>query len=113
MNWIRKAPTALLVTIVIVCGLGVIVTIGGFVLLAYAGRDTDDYRAFVSVLIQAATLAVAGVGAVGGVSAARSASNTEENTNGTLHAKDSEIAELQRQVRLAEQRARLARGLEP
>lgn len=98
MNWIRKAPTALLVTIVIVCGLGVIVTIGGFVLLEYAGRDTTDYRAFVNVLINAATLAVAGVGAVGGVSAARSASNAEENTNGTLTAKDREITALRTEV---------------
>lgn len=98
MNWIRKAPTALLVTIVIVCGLGVITTIGGFVLLEYAGRDTTDYRAFVNVLVNAATLAVAGVGAVGGVSAARSASNAEENTNGTLTAKDREITALRTEV---------------
>jgi len=98
MNWIRKAPTALLVTIVIVCGLGVITTIGGFVLLEYAGRDTTDYRAFVNVLVNAATLAVAGVGAVGGVSAARSASNAEENTNGTLTAKDRQITALQGEI---------------
>jgi hypothetical protein len=98
MNWIRKAPTALLVTIVIVCGLGVITTIGGFVLLEYAGRDTTDYRAFVNVLVNAATLAVAGVGAVGGVSAARSASNAEENTNGNLHEKDREITALRTEV---------------
>lgn len=104
MNWIRKAPTALLVTIVIVCGVGVVVTIGGFVLLEYAGRDTTDYRAFVNVLINAATLAVAGVGAVGGVSAARSASNAEENTNGALTARDERIAALQNE------NARLRRG---
>lgn len=98
MNWIRKAPTALLVTIVIVCGLGMIVTIGGFVLLEYAGRDTTDYRAFMNMIINAVTLAVAGIGAVGGVSAARSASNAEENTNGTLTAKDQKIAALQGQI---------------
>lgn len=98
MSWIRKAPTSLLVTIVIVCGLGVITTIGGFVLLEYAGRDTAGYRAFVGVLINAATLAVAGVGAVGGVSAARSASNAEENTNGTLTAKDAEIRALRAEL---------------
>lgn len=98
MNWIRKAPTALLVTIVIVCGVGVITTIGGFVLLEYAGRDTTDYRSFVTILVNAATLAVAGVGAVGGVSAARSASNAEENTNGTLTAKDREITALRTEV---------------
>ena len=85
MNWIRKAPTALLVTIVIVCGLGVITTIGGFVLLEYAGRDTTDYRAFVNVLVNAATLAVAGADA-------------EENTNGTLTAKDREITALRTEV---------------
>jgi len=98
MQWIRKAPTALLVTIVIVCGLGFVVTIGGFVLLEYAGRDTTDYRAFMNMIMNAATLAVAGVGAVGGVSAARSASNAEENTNGTLTAKDREITALRGEV---------------
>jgi hypothetical protein len=101
MQWIRKAPTALLVTIVIVCGLGFVATIGGFVFLEYAGRDTADYRAFMNMLMNALTLAVAGVGAVGGVSAARSASNAEENTNGTLTAKDGEIADLRRQLAYA------------
>lgn len=98
MNWIRKAPTSLLITIVIVCGLGFVVTIGGFVALEYAGRDTESFRAFMTMLINAATLAVAGVGAVGGVSAARSASNTEEQTNGTLTAKDDELARLRAQI---------------
>lgn len=98
MNWIRKAPTTLLIAIVIVCGIGVITTIGGFVLLEYAGRDTTDYRSFVNLLVNAATLAVGGVGAVGAVSAARSASNAEENTNGTLTAKDQEIADLRARV---------------
>lgn len=84
MGWIKKAPTPVVVAMVIVCGLGVIATIGGFVALEFAGRETADYRAFVNLLMNAAMLLITGTGTVAAVSAARSASNTEEQTNGLL-----------------------------
>lgn len=93
MGWIRKAPTAVVVTMVVVCGLGTVAVVGGFVALELAGRGTDDYLAFVSFLINTVMLLVTGTGTVAAVSAARSASNTEAQTNGALSAKTEEIAD--------------------
>lgn len=99
VSWLRKAPTALLVTVVIMVGLIGLALIGGFVALEISGQDTEDYRIFLNTLINFVTMALAGTGAVAGVSAARSSSNAEDQTNGQLTARDTEIAELRARLR--------------
>lgn len=98
MGWIKKAPTSVLITAIIVGGLMPLVAIAGFVVLEVSGSNTADYRGFLNLLMNAAILALSGAGAVGGISAARSASNAEDQTNGQLTAKEGELAELRRQV---------------
>lgn len=98
MGWIRKAPTSVVVTVIIVCGIGTVVMLGGFIALEYAGRPTEDYRAFVNTLFNAVTVLAAGTGAVAGISAARSASNAEDQTNGQLTARDEEIRQLRAEL---------------
>lgn len=101
MGWIKKAPTSVLITAIIVGGLLPVAAIVGFVVLETTGSSTTDYRAFLNLLMNGAILALSGAGAVGGISAARSASNAEDQTNGQLHTKDQEIAELRRQLAYA------------
>ncbi len=98
MGWIKKAPTSVVVTVIIVCGIGTVVMLGGFIALEYAGRPTEDYRAFVNTLFNAVTFLLVGTGTVASISAARSASNAEDQTNGQLTAKDETIRELSARV---------------
>ncbi len=101
MGWIKKAPTAVIVTVVIMGGLLPVVAIVGFVALEMSGSSTTEYRAFLNLLMNGAILALSGAGAIGGISAARSASNAEDQTNGQLTAKETELAELRRQLAYA------------
>lgn len=98
MGWIRKAPTAVVIAVVIVGGIGTLGLLGGFVALELAGADTAGYLSFVSFLLASITTLLAGTSAVASVSAARSASNAEDQTNGQLTARDQEIADLTRQL---------------
>lgn len=93
MKWIGKVPTGVLVTLIIVSGVGVVALLGGFLLLTLNDKPTDEYRAFVNTVANLVTLALSGLAAAGAVSAAKSASNAEDNTNGVLTAKTHEIAD--------------------
>lgn len=101
MDWIRKAPTAVIVAIVVVCGFGAVAVLGGYVALEYAGRPTGGYLQFVNMLINVVLLLTTGTGALAAVSGARSSTQAAEQTNGQLHerdliiqAKDRELARL-------------------
>jgi hypothetical protein len=83
-NWLRKAPTAVVVTLIVTTGFILVSVIGGFIFLTAIGADVTEFRAFSNTLMNAATLALAGVGAVGGVAAASSSQMTETRTNGAL-----------------------------
>lgn len=98
MNWLKKAPTSVIVAVVLVCGVGVLAVLGGFVALEIAGKPTDDYRAFINTIANLIMLPLGGIAAVGAVAGARASSNAEDNTNGTLTAKDQEIADLKAQL---------------
>jgi hypothetical protein len=99
MEWIRKAPTAVVVTMILVCGLLAGGVLAVYLVLTLNGQDTTEFRQWVNTVGQLLLLPVAGVGAVAGVSAARSSSRAEDQTNGQLTAKDEEIAQLRDQVR--------------
>lgn len=100
MEWLKKAPTAVVVAVVIVAGLSFVALLGGFVALTWADKPTEDYRTFVSTIAQLVTLPLVGLSSVAAVSAAKSASRTEEQTNGQLTKRDDKIEELQRRVEL-------------
>jgi hypothetical protein len=113
MTWIRKAPTPVVVAAIIVSGLLPLAAIGGFVALEISGAETEDYRSFLNLLMNAAILALSGVGAVGGVQAARSSSNAEDQTNGQLHQRDDRIAALETEREQLLAQVRLLRAGHP
>jgi hypothetical protein len=98
MNWIRKAPPSVLIAVITLAGVVTLAFLAGFVVLTISGEDTTEYRGLVNLAMNAIAVLLAAVAAVGGSSAARSASNTEEQSNGTLTAKDQEIETLKRQL---------------
>jgi hypothetical protein len=99
MHWVRKAPTAVIITVVVAVAIVILGFLGGFVALEIAGEDTSDYRGLANLAMNAIAIVLSGVAAVGGTSAARSASNTEEQTNGQLTDRDARIAALEQQLR--------------
>lgn len=95
MDWLKKAPTAVTVTVIVVCGLLALGVVGAYVALTLAGADTAEFRQWVQTIGQLLVYPLLGTTAVASVAAARSASAAEDQTNGTLTAKDDKIAELQ------------------
>lgn len=93
MEWLKKAPTPIVVTILIIAGFGFLAMLGGFVALDLAGQDTTDYRTFINTLANLIMLPLMGLGTVASVAAARSSSKTEEQTNGQLTTRDETIAD--------------------
>lgn len=98
VDWLKKAPTAVVVTVVVVVGVIALGVLGSFVALTLAGVDTTDYRMWINTLGQILVYPFLGVTAVASIQAARSASKAEDQTNGHLAAKDSEVAALRKQV---------------
>lgn len=93
MNWLKKAPTGLVITVLIVFGAVTIAYLGGFVYLTANDKPTSEYTALLNSTMNWITIALGGTAAVASVQAARSASNAEDNTNGALSAKTAEIAD--------------------
>ena len=100
MEWLKKAPTSLKVGVLAIVLLATIAYLGGYVLLALNGVDTTDYRALLNTGFNYVGILFGATATVGAVSAARSANRTEEQTNGTLTARDARIQELEDRVRL-------------
>jgi biotin transporter BioY len=94
MEWLKKAPTAVVVTMIIVCGVIAALLVGAFVLLTLNGADTTEFRQWVNTLGQILVFPLLGVTAVASTAAARSASKAEDQTNGQLDRRDEEIAHL-------------------
>lgn len=108
MDWLKKAPTSVTVTVIITCGLLALSLVGAFVLLTINGEDTTEFRQWVSTIGQLLVYPLLGTTAVASVAAARSASKAEDNSNGTLTARDDTIA---RQSALLEAHERTLRQL--
>lgn len=98
MDWIRKAPTAVVVSIIVVVGVTILAVLGGFVALELTDRGTDDYWVFVSRFANLITVPLTGLAAAGSVAAWKSSSKAEDNTNGHLSDKDDEIRQLRAQI---------------
>jgi hypothetical protein len=99
MGWLRKTPVPLLVAIIVVVGVASIAYLGGFVYLTAIDKPTDDYVRLLNSSLNWVTLLLVGTGTAASVTAAKSASNAEDQTNGHLAEKDDRIAKLEQQVR--------------
>lgn len=108
MNWIRKAPTAVLVATITFAGVITLGFLAGFVVLTLNGQDTTEYRGLVNLFMNAVAVILAGIAAIGGTSAAKSASNAEDHTNGTLTARDETIAALMQKIDAEREQRRTA-----
>lgn len=99
MDWLKKAPTALVVAVFCLCGVLALGVLGAYVVLSINGIDTSDFRQWVQTIGILVVGPLLGVNTVAAVSGAKSASNAEDNTNGRLTARDERIAALESQVR--------------
>lgn len=109
MNWLKKAPTPVIVAVVIMCGVLALGVLAAFVVLTLQGVDTTEFRQWINTIGQILVYPFLGVSTLAAVSGARSAKAAEENTNGHLAEKDQKIETLQRQVNDARRAFDLAR----
>ncbi len=98
MRFLGKAPTAVVVTVIIVCGILALGTLAAFVTLSLNGIDTTDLRQWIQTVGITIILPLLGINTVASVAGAKSASAAEDQTNGHLAAKDTELSALRRQV---------------
>ena len=101
MDWFKKAPTPVVVAVIVVCGVGFLGVLGAYVLLSLQGVDTTEFRQWVNTLGQILIFPFMGVSTIAAVSAAKAASNAEDNTNGHLTEKEQQITKLRADLRLA------------
>lgn len=86
MDWLRKAPTALIVTLLVVIGVASVAYLGGYVYLSANGVDTADYRSLLNTSFNYLGILLGATTTVASVSAAKSSSKAEDQTNGQLTA---------------------------
>lgn len=99
VEWLKKAPTAVVVSMIVVCGVLALGVLGTFALLSINGVDTTEFRQWINTVGQLIVFPLLGISTVASVTAARSASNAEDQTNGQLTARDEKIEELSRRLR--------------
>ncbi len=114
MDWLKKAPTSVVIATIVTCGLLAAALIAAFVILEIEGADTAEFRQWVNTIGTLVVFPLLGINTLASVSAARSSSRADEQTNGQLHElkaqSDSQraIIESQRQT-IIEQRAQIRR----
>lgn len=110
MAWLRKAPTAVVVTVIIMCGVIALGVLGAFVALSLAGQDTTDLRQWVQTIGVTILVPLLGINTIASVSGANSAAAAEDQTNGIHAAKDVQIAVRDKQIAQLTEQLRDARG---
>lgn len=98
MDWLKKAPTALIVTMAVVIGVATVAYLGGYVYLTAVGADTTDYRSLLNSAFNYGGILLGATTTVASVAAAKSSSKTEEQTNGNLTALQNEVKQLRAAV---------------
>jgi hypothetical protein len=98
MDWLRKAPTPLVITMALAVTVATLAYLGGYVYLSATGVDTTEYRALLNTAFNYAGTLFGATTVVASVAAAKSSNKTEHQTNGTLTALHEEIADLKRQL---------------
>lgn len=91
MEWLRKAPTTIVITVFITCGLLASVLVAAYVVLEINGADTAEFRRWVGTLGQLLVYPMLGITTIASVSSARSSSRAEDQTNGQLQSRDAEL----------------------
>lgn len=110
MEWLRKAPTTVVITVIVTCGVLAAVLVAAFVVLEVQGADTAEFRRWIGTVGQLLVYPLLGITTVASVSSARSASRADDQTNGQLQAKDQTIeARDQTIAALRSENARLER----
>lgn len=94
MDWLRKAPTTLIITMAIVIGVATVAYLGGYVYLTANGADTTGYRSLLNTAFNYAGILFGATTTVASVAAAKSSSKTEDQTNGNLTALQNEVKQL-------------------
>jgi hypothetical protein len=92
MDWLKKAPTSVTITVLVIVGTLLLAGLIGFTTLIYAGKDVTEFRQMINTLMIFATTGFSGVAAVAGVGAAKSSAKTEDQTNGASDAERDAIA---------------------
>lgn len=99
MDWLRKAPTAVVVAVITVCGVLALGVLAAFVVLSLNGVDTTELRQWIQTIGITVILPLLGINTVASAVAAKSASAAEDQTNGIHEQKDAQIARLTSQLR--------------
>jgi NADH:ubiquinone oxidoreductase subunit 6 (subunit J) len=102
MEWLRKAPTAVVVTVIVMCGLVSVAVLGVFLMLSLNGVDTTEFRQWINTVGQILVFPLLGTATVASIAAAKSSSRAEDQTNGQLTARDEEIERLRAEIRRLE-----------
>lgn len=98
MDWLKKAPTAVVIALIAMVTVIVIAVLATFVTLQLNGQDTTELRQWINALGIPSIISLLGINTVASVQAARSSSAAEDQTNGQLTARDAEIAALRKQL---------------
>lgn len=98
MDWLKKAPTAVAVAMIIMCGVIALGVLAAFVILTLSGEDTSDFRMWINTVGQIVVFPLLGITVVGTAAAAKSAGQAADQTNGHLTEKDAEIERLRAHI---------------
>lgn len=99
MDWLRKAPTSVVIAVIAVCGVITLGLLAVYTVLTLNGSDTAEFRQWLITVGVSIILPLLGVNTIGTISAARSASNAEDQTNGHLTALKAENERLETELR--------------
>lgn len=110
MDWLKKAPTSVVITVLVIVGGLLLTGLIGFITLIYAGKDVTEFRQMINTLMIFVTTGLSGVAAVAGVGAAKSSAKTEDQTNGASSAERDAIARAAAAHAIATYRASTRQG---
>lgn len=97
VEWLRKAPTSVVIAVIVVCGIISVSVLGAFVVLSINGVDTSDLRQWIQTIGITVVLPLLGVNTLTGLVSAKSASRAEDQTNGQLTQLVADVAALKAQ----------------
>lgn len=100
MQWLKKAPPAVIIGFFVLTSVLAVAVIAAYVLIALQGdpQDLIDFRQTVQTIGISLVLPLLGVNTVATWAGGRAAAAAETNTNGALSARDERIAALEAQV---------------
>jgi hypothetical protein len=97
MEWLKKAPSVVVICFFVLTTVLALATLAAYVVLSVYGNPQDlaDFRQWVQTIGIAVVVPLLGVNTVATWAGARSASNAEDNTDGS---KDAQIAALRAEL---------------